>query len=562
MVAKKTAKSRVKTAKIDRPISRMATDQTSPARTVSKNDGWRKHVGTSEKFQGIDVFAAVDPYKNTLRKEFRSAMNNPYVYRASRIATTYTAGQGYTTNIVPRIEEEVPSEQLEAWGNSITIHVPYLKRDMTPEQIKDWVDKRAVDMDLATNLFNGYFTALEQGRCVLALTPLATDEDGNFPMPEQIRLIRPEFTERPVINEDTSELEGVRIIGVHSPSRDNILPKNRMIYLMHGFNNELFSDYYGDSKVARIADEANTLNIILNQDYERAAESTWYKPPVYSVPIPPQEYGNEDAVLNAFLHNANDSKGQSIAVTGPSNKDEMGVTVLQGSPTADIGGLDIIRIGLIKAIITAYGLPGFMLAEGDVGALGGNANIEEIDSYINQEIRPERLVLENIVEKQFFDTILAILFGVDDAKQIPVKIKFTFNKPKLITLLTPEMFGVLVQMAELKLIDESGIRDILGLEELDKETLSKGEAGGGMPQSNRAWDTGKSPIQINMWPGEIERMGDKWDTWIIKDEWIGQNDVWNVGTPQAITDRWQTPNQWKISKVGQKLQSANRRGAI
>jgi hypothetical protein len=267
-------------------------------------------------------------------------------------------------------------------------------------------------------------------------------------------------------------------------------------------------------------------------------------------------------VLNAFLHNANDSKGQSIAVTGPSNKDEVGVTVIQGSPTADIGGLDIIRMGLIKAIITAYGLPGFMLAEGDVGALGGNANIEEIDSYINQEIRPERLVLENIVEKQFYDNILAIMFHVDDATNIPVKIKFSFNKPKLVTLLTPDMFGVLTQMAQLGLIDESGIRDILGLEEMDKETMSKGEAGGGMPQANKAWETGKSPIQINMWPGEIERMGDKWDTWIIKDEWVGQNDTWNTGTPQAVTDKWATPNQWKISKAGQKLQSANRRGAI
>jgi hypothetical protein len=99
MVVKK--KSKVKTAKTDKAIARMATDQSSPHRKVSKNDGWRKHTGTSEKFQGIDVFAAVDPYKNSLRKEFRSAMNNPYVYRASRIATTYTAGQGYTTNIVP-----------------------------------------------------------------------------------------------------------------------------------------------------------------------------------------------------------------------------------------------------------------------------------------------------------------------------------------------------------------------------------------------------------------------------------------------------------------------------
>ncbi len=557
------AKSRVKRAKADKAIARLATDHTNPQRKIHKNDGWRKHTGTKEKFQGIDVFAAVDPYPLAERKEFRSAMNNPYVYRASRIATTFTTGQGYTTTVVPRVEEEIPDEQREAWSNTAKFKVPYLKdREMTAEQIKDFIDKMAVDMDLATNLFNAYFTALEQGRCILAMTPLATDEDGNFALPEQLRLIRPEFTERPVLNEDTGELEGVRIIGVHSPQRDNILPKNRMIYLMHGFNNELFSDYYGDSKVARISDEANTLNIILNQDYERAAESTWYKPPIYSVPIPPQEFGNEDEILSDFLSKANDSKGQSIAVTGPSTTEEVGVTVLNTPQSSDIGGLEIIRTGLIKAIITAYGLPGFMLAEGDIGKLGGNANIEEIDAYINQEIRPERIVLENIVEKQFFDNILAILFQVSDARDIPLKIKFTFNKPKLVTLLTPEMFGVLMDMARAGLIDDSGIRDILGLEELNKETMSKGEAGGGMPQSNR-WDMGRQPIQINLWPDEIRRMKDTWDEWDIKDEWINSSeDKWNSGTPSLVTSKWATPSLVKWSRAGKTLESAKRKTAL
>lgn len=535
MVAKK---SRVKTAKQDKPAMRLATDNTSPIRKIHKNDSWKKLNGEDFKFQGIQVFAAVDPYKSQERKSFRSAMNNAYVYRATRIHTTFTAGQGYTTDIVPRKEEELPDEQLDAWGKSETFHVPYLDREMTPEQIKDYVDKMALDMDLSTNIFNAYFTALEQGRCVLALTPIATDDNGNFQMPQMIRLIRPEFTERPVINENTQELEGVRIIGVRSPQNNNILPKNRMIYIMHGFNNELFSDYYGDSKVARVADEANTLNIILNQDYERAAESTWYKPPIFSVPIPPQEYGNEDNVLNDFLSKANDSKGQSIAVTGPSTPEEVGVSVLNTPNSADISGLELIRTGLIKSIITAYGLPGFMLAEGDIGKLGGNANIEEVDAYLNQEIRPERIILENTLEKQFYDVILAIMFGVEDATQIPVKIKFQFNKPKLVTLLTPDMFSVLTGMMQLRLIDESGVRDILGLEELDKETLSKGGMGGGMPGSNRWFPSqGQQPIQINLWPDEIKaRTEDKWD-------------AWPIGTPQAVIDQWPTPGSlWAAQK--------------
>lgn len=535
---------RTKTAK-EKSTPRMAADSMSPGRKINKNNSWRKHGGVSSEFQGIQVFAAVDPYSTAQRKEFKSAMNNPYVYRASRIHTTFTAGQGYTTDVVPRIEEDLPDEQMDQWGKTQAIYVPYYDKEMTPEQIKDKIDKMAIDMDLSTNLFNAYFTALEQGRCVLALTPLETDEEGNFALPEQIRLIRPEFTERPVINENTSELEGVRIIGVRSPTRDNVLPKNRMIYVMHGFNNELFSDYYGDSKVARISDEANTLNIILNQDYERAAESTWYKPPIFSVPIPPQEFGNEDNVLNEFLSRANDSKGQSIAVTGPSTPDEVGVTVLNTPTNADVGSLEIIRTGLIKAVITAYGLPGFMLAEGDIGKLGGNANIEEVDAYLNQEIRPERIILENIVEKQFFDTILAILFRQDDARQIPIKIKFKFNKPRLITLIDSEKFMVLTQMAQMNLIDESGIRDILGIEELDKETMSKGQQGGATPGVNK-WDMGKQPIQINLWPEEIARMKDRWPAM----------DKWPENTPKEITDRWPTPAELAWSNAGKTLQTA------
>ena len=191
MAAKKTK---------DKPIPRMATDNYSANRSINKNNSWKKLQGEQSEYQGIQVFAAVDPYKSTERKAFRSAMNNPYVYRASRIHSTFCAGQGYTTEIVPRGEEEIPDEQLDNWQKTTSIYVPYWNKEMTPEQILDKIDKMAVDMDLGSNVFNAYFTSLEQGRCVLALTPLETDEEGKFGMPEQIRLIRPEFTERPVIN--------------------------------------------------------------------------------------------------------------------------------------------------------------------------------------------------------------------------------------------------------------------------------------------------------------------------------------------------------------------------
>lgn len=534
-------KSRVKKASQGKASSRVASSNTTPARNFDRSL-WRRMNGQEGTFQGLQVWHPIDPYSGQQRKEFRSAMTNPYVYRASRIHTTFTTGQGYTTEIVPRHEEDVPDEQLNEWQATTTYHVPYFNKEMTAEQLKDKIDKLALDLDLSTNLFNGYFTALEQGRCVLALTPLDADEEGNWQLPEQIRLIRSEFTERPVLDDNTGELIGVRIIGVRSQIRDNIIPSERMVYLMHGFNNELFSDYYGDSKIARVSDEANTLNIVLNQDYERAAESAWYKPPVFSVPISPQEAGNEDNVLASFINKINDSKGQAIAVTGPSNPEETGVTVLSSPVNADIGGLETIRMGLIKSIITAFGLPGFMLAEADVGKLGGNANIEEVDAYINQEIRPERIILEDAVEKQFYDRILAILFQQEDARQIPCKMKFKFNKPKLLTLVTPDMFEVLMGMTQMGLIDEAGIRDMLGIEELDKDTISKGAQGGGDPTQNKlnGW---RQPVQINLWQDSTTgKMNMTAADWVNTDQW---NKV-DIRNKDNAIDRDNKKHEWEV----------------
>ena len=81
----------------------------------------------------------------------------------------------------------MPDKQLDEWQRTTTYDVPYLNKKMTAEQIKDKVDKMALDLDLASNIFNAYMTTLEQGRCVLALTPLDPDEDGNWQLPEQIR---------------------------------------------------------------------------------------------------------------------------------------------------------------------------------------------------------------------------------------------------------------------------------------------------------------------------------------------------------------------------------------
>ena len=502
--------------KKDYAIPRFGVSSRSTVRKYVSNN-WRKMDGQSMDYQGIQVFATVDPYTFSERKDFRSAMDNSYVYRGCRIHTTMVAGQGYTTSVVPRKEEELPEDQEESWAQTTLLKVPYWKDgQFTPEQIKDWVDKLCMDLDLQNNVFNAYFLALEQGRCVLAITPLDKDPDETktvrWRMPNQIRLIRPEFTIRPLIDDNTAELKGCQVVGAYTDEKSSTIDAERMIYIMHGFNNELFSDYYGDSKVARVADIANTLNVILNQDYPNTAKYAWYKPPIYSVPIPPQEFGNEQSILTQFANQANDSEGRAVAVTGPSNKDETGVTVLSGDNAhTDTAGLETIRTGLIKAIITAFGIPGFMLSEGDIGSLSGNSNIEEIDMYINTEIRPERIILERAIESQLYDRILQILFQVDDTNKLPIKIKHKFNKPKLFTMIDPALYNEMKDMVATGLIDESGMRKFFGVEELNKDTLSKGQNTD--PDLNRWRPDWQSPVQINMWPRADGQMATTVSPW-------------------------------------------------
>ena len=99
------------------------------SRNYDSND-WRRVTGKQEDYQGVYVFAPVDPYSNSRRKEFRSAVSNAYVYRANRMHTSFVCGQGYTTTVVPRLEEELPEEQELAWAQTNQIPVPYFDNQM------------------------------------------------------------------------------------------------------------------------------------------------------------------------------------------------------------------------------------------------------------------------------------------------------------------------------------------------------------------------------------------------------------------------------------------------
>ena len=58
--------------------------------------------------------------------------------------------------------------------------------------------------------------AREQGRTAIGMCPEGRDEDGNYVMPQALRIIRPELLRRPIVNFDTSELVAVQVTGLTS----------------------------------------------------------------------------------------------------------------------------------------------------------------------------------------------------------------------------------------------------------------------------------------------------------------------------------------------------------
>lgn len=499
-------------------------------RVYEPSNPWRQVKGNTKKWGEFIVWQPVDPYSAKERKSFRAAMDNGYVYRACKIHTSFVCGRGYTTQIVPRSEEDLPDEQRIIFEQQGKIQVPYFDREMTLEEVKDYVDRLCEKMQLQTNFFNAEMSALEQGRAVIAISPMEHGEDGKWQMPEQLRFIRNEHLMRPLLDDHTGELRGVEAVTAITDEFNNVIPAERMIYIQHGFNFELFADFYGDSKVARVADEANALNVILNEDYPNAAKYVWSKPRVFSVPIAPEDFGNEDGVLTAFTEKINEGQGKDVAVTGPMGPEDPGVQLLtQGqSGSADISGLEIARTGLIKEIVSAFGLPAFMVAEGDQGTLGGNANLSELDTYLNTEISSDREMAETIIEEQLYDRILGVLFQTEDIERIPIKITHRFNKPKLWTLLTPDMFQVLTGMVQLQFIDEDGLREFLGLEEFKQDTITDGSD---KNPSRGRWD-GNDP-----WARQMPQVQGGWR----------QNNGWIPPDPQFGWAR--QPTGWEQSNI-------------
>jgi len=482
-----------------------------PSWTTFQMAHWRQTTQTYKKKHNITpaprkpggtlfIFPSQDPYSSTQRMEFRAVHENvSWINRAIRIMVASVVGSGYTTIAKPRSEDEQMSdEQLDEWKETTRFSIPWAddmieggsltgaigkdgeeKGGWTVAQIEKFVQNLSVKLDLQSHEARAYRYTLEQGQCGIMMLPELKyndetgelddsdkDENASYVMPELLRTIRPEHHVRSWLNMDTGEMSSLQIIGIGS--RGGRLPVERLIWFTSDYNLELNSDYYGESRILPLLDTGKVMVILYGKDFTEAAQYTWHQPKIFQVQIPPRDYKNVTTVLKAFLNKANNSAGRDIAVT-------QSIELISGqSNTGDINGLIAMDDHLIDQVAGYFNIPPFLLSKGKAGNLGGNAQAEEVDAFLNVEVRPQQEIIETFIEKQFYDRILQILFHEDDVDKIPIKLTHNLVKPEIQTLFDKEQYEVMLDMMQRKILSEDKLLKRLNLEPVKREVAETG----------------------------------------------------------------------------------------
>jgi len=400
-----------------------------------------KDVSNMRPLGGLNVVQPVDPYRAQQRNLFRLIMKMvPQINRANKLIQKLVVTE-FTTTVMPRLHKEMPEDKLEEWRNK-KIPIPYaisrkntkippgLKPKMTPLEIKEWIDTLFSKLDLKEAIYNSYLFKREQGRCVIGMFPEERDELGQYQIPEALKTIHPEYTLRPLINTATGGLEAIEIINL--TTNGGKLDARRAIYLVNQDNLDLFANFYGVSEIEPLLDIGEVLLTLYAQDFKQIALHTWWQPKIFKMQIPARNADNPNAVMDEFLVSMRDAGGKDIVLTQT-------VELVSGTGTTnsgDISGVVEIENTSVDTVLGFYNIPPFLLARGKSGNLGGNANREELDSFLNIEIRPEQFDLENNIEDQAYDRVLAILFEVEpnevDDETVALKIEHHFKKPDII----------------------------------------------------------------------------------------------------------------------------------
>jgi hypothetical protein len=504
--------------------------QSRPTVRGIKTDAWGSHAKKQDRQRiaakskkrplgGFYIFPSTDPYSSKVRQELRAVNEQvSWINKIVRVMVACVTGWGYTLSIEPRAEDEqMEDAKLDHWKETTRYDLPGLDSveemkkleddswggGMSMLELEKWLMDYSTALDLQSHNSRAYRYALEQGNCGIAMLPEykvdengEEDENGEYKLPEVLRTIRPEHNVKIWLDVDTGELSSLQIIGL--TSNGGKLTADRLVWIMTEMNLELNTDYYGESRILPLLDIAKVQAILYGKDFPEAAQYTWHQPKIFKVEIPPRDYRKVTKVLQDFLKANNNAAGRDIAVT--QNVEPISST----TNTGDISGLLAMDDHLIDQETGFFNMPPFLVSKGKSGNLGGNAQTEEIDAFLNVEVRPQQEILENFWEKQFFDRILKIIFKTDNLDDIPIKVKMNMVKPEISTLFNKDQYEIMLDMVSKKFMSQDKMMDKLHLTDAQKDiTISA---------------SGDDNPAKNLWPRTSTRKNPHWST---RETWKG-----------------------------------------
>jgi len=413
--------------------------------------------GKLKPFKHIVIYPSIDPYDPEVRAMAHLLMEeNPIILEGSEILQQLVITDS-TRTVEPRDEVDLPEGSLEEWENT-AMYVPYWDKEITPKEILKWVDGYSKTLDFDSLLFDAYLFVREQGRTCIGMFPLERDSNGKLPLPQALKLIRPELLRRPIVNLDTGEMAGVEVSNL--TINNSILAATRCIYINYSKNLELFGDFYGRIPIRSLIDVGKVILFIFGRDWLEAVLQTWHTKPIFKHTLPSKDWSKVKPILDDFNTLIEQSQNKTVSVTN-------NVELLNpnGTDAGDIAGINAILELAIKVIVGFDNIPLYMVGHGETGNLGGNANREEVDAFLKTKVKPQQELFENIAKDQFYDRILAILWGVEpeQVEQVPIKILHNFEKPNISVTLTMDEWNIMMFLVDNNYTTMEDVMELYGL---------------------------------------------------------------------------------------------------
>jgi len=413
--------------------------------------------GELKPFKHLIIYPSIDPYDPEIRALAHLLMEeNPIILEGSEILQQLVITNS-TRTVEPREEVELPEGSLEKW-EQIPIYVPYWDKEVTPKEILTWVDGYAKTLDFDSLLFDAYLFVREQGRTCIGMFPLDRKSNGKLPLPQALKLIRPELLRRPIVNLDTGEMAGVEVSNL--TTNGSVLDARRCVYINYSKNLELFGDFYGRIPIRSLIDVGKVILFIFGRDWLEAVLQTWHTKPIFKHTLPSKDWSEVKPILDDFNTLIEASQNKTVSVTN-------NVELLNpnGTDAGDITGINAILELAIKVIVGFDNIPLYMVGHGETGNLGGNANREEVDAFLKTKIKPQQELFENIVKDQFYDRILAILWDVEPEQvgEVPIKILHNFEKPNISVTLTTDEWNIMMFLVDNNYTTMEDVMELYGL---------------------------------------------------------------------------------------------------